>query len=98
MENPLPEDRLDSAHNRDEVVTAVRDFMFELTPKGLDRLPRNGRPVNVVDAEAVDRWARQLDQFESAPSQDPVNRALLERVREYFARASRRLAEFPGAP
>ena len=97
MEINLPQDRLDGAHSRDEVVAAVRDFMSELTPKGRDRLPRNGRPVNVVDAEAVDRWAQQLCQFESAPSQDPVNRALLEGVRDYFTRASRRLAQFPGA-
>ena len=98
METPLPQDRLDNAHNRDEVVAAVRDFMSELTPRGMDRLPRHGRPVNVVDPEAVDRWAQQLCQFESAPSQDPVNRALLESVRGYFTRASRRLAEFPAAP
>lgn len=98
METQLPQDRLDSAHSRDEVVAAVRDFMSELTPKGMDRLPRYGRPVNVVDAEAVDRWAQQLCQFESAPSQDPVNRALLERVRGYFTRASLRLADFPAAP
>jgi len=90
-------DRLDSASNADEIVAAVRDFLAEITSKGLDRLPRSGRPVNVVDAESVERWARQLGQYESAPSQDPINRALLDRVREYFARASRRLAQFAPA-
>lgn len=88
-------DHLDSAANSDEVVAAVRGFMTELASGGLDRLPRNGRPVNVVDAEAVDRWAERLDQYAAPPSQDPINRALLERVREYFSRAARRLAELP---
>jgi hypothetical protein len=93
VSSAISPDRLDGAANSDEIVAAVRGFMTELTTGGLDRLPRNGRPVNVVDAESVDSWAERLGQYEGPQSQDPINRALLERVREYFSRASRRLAE-----
>ena len=58
-------------------------------------VPTMGRPVNVVDTESIELWASQLGQYESGPSQDPLNRELLDRVRDYFSRASRRLSEFP---
>ena len=85
--------RVDAASTIDEVVAAVRDFVEGLSTRDLDRLPRFNRPGGIDDADAVHRWAEQLSRYERPPSQDPVNSALFDSMRECFTRASGRIAE-----
>ena len=86
-------DRLENAATTDEVVDAVRQYVLDLSSKGLDRLPRYNRPVGIDSAEGIGRWAEQLARYEQPLSQDPVNSALFIEVRDYFVRASERVAD-----
>jgi hypothetical protein len=88
-------DRLDQARTSEEIVAAVRDFLGELKAEEVDRLPRASRPTEIGDPAAIERWAQQLSKHRAGPSQDPINRELIERVRDYFAHAARRLAKLP---
>ena len=94
--NPLTStDLLDQAHTSDEIVAAVRDFMAALKAEDLGRLPPASRPTEIADRAAVERWALQLSKHRAGPSQDPMNREMIERVRNYFAHAARRLSLLP---
>lgn len=85
------QDRLDAANDEAGVVGVVRDFLAQLSPQDLSRLPPECRPGKVVDAEDVTSYGLALMR-DACSSSDPTS-AMIHRLVAFVASASVRLAQ-----
>jgi hypothetical protein len=83
--------RLESALEEREVVGVVRDFVAQVTPPELRRLPDECRPGKFFDANDVTSFAFELARHHDHP--DPDIAALIHKMTAFFSEASIRLSQ-----
>lgn len=85
------QDRLDAANSEGDVASVVRDFLAQLSPQDISRLPPDCRPGKFVDAEDVTAYGFTLMRSACAAS-DPTS-AMIHRIVAFVTNACVRLAQ-----
>lgn len=85
------QDRLDAANDEGEVVSVVRDFLAQLSPQDLCRLPLDCRPGKLVDGEDVTSYGFALMRS-ACGSSDPTS-VMIHRLVAFVTDACVRLAQ-----
>lgn len=83
--------RLESAVDERDVVDVVRDFVAQVTPPELQRLPEKCRPGRFFDANDVTSFAFEVASHHDHP--DPDIAALIRKMTAVFSEASIRLSQ-----
>lgn len=85
------QDRIDAANDEAEVVGVVRDFLAQLSPQDISRLPAECRPGKMVDGEDVTSYGFTLMR-RACSSSDPTS-VTIHRLVALVSNACVRLAQ-----
>ena len=82
--------KLREANAEPEVVEIVREFVAQLTPDDIARIPPHVRPGRFIDATDVTAYGFDLVRHEC---EDNDGRRVVQRLARFFSEASIRLSE-----